>query len=103
MALFGEHLLAWRKAKRLSQTALARSARLSQSTLSDLECNRMDPTLGTVRRLAAALEVSLGGLLEQKPPTASLNRHQLDRIAPRALRLSRKRLSPSEERWVTAL
>ncbi len=103
MALLGEHLLAWRRAKRLNQTRLAQSAGLAQSTLSDLECNRIDPTLGTVRRLAAVLGITPGELIDRKPSTTVLDRHQLDRIARRALRLSREKLSPSEERLAAAL
>lgn len=47
----------------MSQTALARKARLSRERLSRLEADRYDPSVGVVQRLAKALSASLMELL----------------------------------------
>ena len=47
----------------MSQTALARKARLSRERLSRLEADRYDPSVGVVQRLAKALGASLMELL----------------------------------------
>ena len=52
-----------RDGKGMSQTALAKKARLSREHLSRLEAGRYDPSVGVVQRLAKALGVSLMELL----------------------------------------
>jgi len=52
-----------RKAKGLSQVALAARAQLTREHLSRLEAGRYDPTLGTLNRLAWALGVPVTDLL----------------------------------------
>ena len=52
-----------RKAKGLSQGALAAKAQLTREHLSRLEAGRYDPTLGTLSRLARALGVPVTDLL----------------------------------------
>lgn len=47
----------------MSQTALAKKARISREHLSRLEAGRYDPSVGVVQRLAKALGVSLMELL----------------------------------------
>jgi transcriptional regulator with XRE-family HTH domain len=53
-----------RAARGLSQEALARKARISRGYLARLETARQDPTLGVLARLAKALGVSVGTLVE---------------------------------------
>jgi transcriptional regulator with XRE-family HTH domain len=47
----------------VSQTALAKKARISREHLNRLEAGRYDPAVGVVQRLAKALGVSLTELL----------------------------------------
>jgi transcriptional regulator with XRE-family HTH domain len=49
---------------RLSQRALAEKAGLSREYLARLETGRQDPTLSTLEKLAKALGVKVGKLLE---------------------------------------
>jgi len=53
-----------RQAKGLSQTALARRARLSRVYVNNLEAGKYDSTLGVLKRLAKALGVPVTALLE---------------------------------------
>jgi transcriptional regulator with XRE-family HTH domain len=53
-----------RKAKGLSQYALAKAAGVSREYLRKLEAGGSDPTVGMLTRLAKALGVSLMELLE---------------------------------------
>jgi XRE family transcriptional regulator of biofilm formation len=47
-----------------SQETLAKKAGLSRGYLLRLEAGRQDPTLGTMTKLAKALKVTVGELLE---------------------------------------
>jgi transcriptional regulator with XRE-family HTH domain len=53
-----------RKSKRLSQYAVAKKTGLSREYIRQLEEGQSDPTVGTLRRLAVALDVSLVALVE---------------------------------------
>ena len=53
-----------RKAKGLSQTALAQKARVSRAYVFRLEAGGSDPTVGVLQRLAKALGVPVAKLLE---------------------------------------
>jgi transcriptional regulator with XRE-family HTH domain len=59
----GMKLKKLREAKSVSQTALAKKARISREHLNRLEAGRYDPAVGVVQRLAKALGVSLTELL----------------------------------------
>ena len=52
-----------RKAKKLSQYALAKAARISRVYVKKLEDGRSDPTVGMLQRLAKALGVPMTELL----------------------------------------
>ena len=54
-----------RKQRQLTQVQLAKSAKITQSNLSQLEANnsRFSPSLPVLKRLAKALGVSVGELL----------------------------------------
>jgi transcriptional regulator with XRE-family HTH domain len=52
-----------RESKGMTQTALAKKARISREHLNRLEAGRYDPAVGVVQRLARALGVSLMELL----------------------------------------
>lgn len=59
----GKRLKKLREAKGMSQAALAEKADLSRGYLLRLEAGRQDPTLGTLERLADALDVPLKKLI----------------------------------------
>lgn len=79
---FPAHLKSWRVARGLSQAALAERAGIFRPNLIDLESGKRDCTLKTLQRLARALEISPGRLLDSLPEEpAHLNRHQVDALA----------------------
>jgi transcriptional regulator with XRE-family HTH domain len=53
--------------------------------VSRLEKGKVDPTLSSLRRLASALRVQVGQLVEQTPPSKTLGREEMDRLARGAL------------------
>ena len=63
----GRRLSAQRALRGLPQAALARRAGLDPSYLSRIENGRIQPTVRTAARLAAALDVSLEELLAESP------------------------------------
>ena len=61
---FGERLKELRLSRRLDQDDFARAANLHRSHVSQIENARLDPTLSTLYKLAKALGMSVGELLE---------------------------------------
>lgn len=57
-------LKAWRARRGLTQKQLAARAKLSHGYLARLEIGRHDPTLGILKKLARALRVKIGQLVE---------------------------------------
>jgi putative transcriptional regulator len=57
-------LKALREEKGLSQAVLAKKAKITREYVNRLEAGRYDPTVGVLRRLAKALGVPVGKLLE---------------------------------------
>ena len=91
MLVFGQAVKIWRGQRELSQAQLARLAGLSRPNLSAIERGRRDVTLGTLRALAVALDVTPGTLADGIPPglpgeAASLSRQALERIADGVVR-----------------
>lgn len=82
----GHQVVAWRRHHGLTQAALALKTGLTRLTISKLERGEVDPTLSSVRRLAAAFGISVGQLVDQAPPSKPLTRHELDRLARAAIR-----------------
>lgn len=78
--------MAWRRYGGLTQAVLAERANLSRPYLSRLEKGKADPALSALRRLALALDVSVGELIEELPPEKALGREEMDRLARGALR-----------------
>jgi len=60
---FGNRLRLLRQAAGLSQKVLARAAKLTQQTISQLERGGSQPSWGTVCRLAGALQITPTGFL----------------------------------------
>jgi transcriptional regulator with XRE-family HTH domain len=61
---FAVKLKALRESRALTQEALARKAGMSRAYLARLEMGRHDPPLSRLRKLARALGVPVGELLE---------------------------------------
>lgn len=53
-----------RRAKGLTQDAVAKKARISRTYMTNLEAGKYDPTVGVARRIARALGVKVSELLE---------------------------------------
>lgn len=81
MNTWGARLGAWRIARGLTQAALAKRARLPQPAVSGAERGTRDISLRTLCRIADALAVSPGTLLDRDPPRLALDRHRIDAVA----------------------
>jgi transcriptional regulator with XRE-family HTH domain len=86
MILFGENILLWRLHRSLSQKQLAILTNIPRPNVSDIEKGKQDVTLGTIRSLAQALDVSPGRLVNGEPPghdrwKGDLSREAMERIA----------------------
>jgi len=82
----GYHIMAWRRRQKLTQARLAEDANLSRPFLSRLEKGKADPALSSLRRLALALGVSVGQLIDELPEERILRRDEMDRLARGAWR-----------------
>jgi transcriptional regulator with XRE-family HTH domain len=60
----------WRAVRGLSQRALAERAKVGQVLIARLELGQTDPRISTLRRLAEALNVTVGELVDGAPGTA---------------------------------
>lgn len=86
MQPIGQTIYLWRAVKGITQGELARDSGVSRPNLSAIEQGGRDLTVQTLRRIAAALRVSAGTLVDgvgPKPKFApvNLNRYSLDRVA----------------------
>jgi transcriptional regulator with XRE-family HTH domain len=88
--MLGSHLIAWRSHRALSQGALAEKTTLPRPYISKLERNMADPSLSVLRRLAGALGVSVGELVDAKPPSKTMDRFELDELARTLYRRHRR-------------
>lgn len=109
MALpFGQALYLWRRARGLTQAALAQRAKVSRPNLSAIERGKREVTLPTVRVLATALGMRPGTLVDGVPPLAaegrrpSLSRETIERLAD-AVAFGRPIADPGEQEVVAAL
>jgi transcriptional regulator with XRE-family HTH domain len=100
--LFGEKLLAWRRYRGLTQTALAKETGVAQPNLAALEAGRLEPKLSTVQRLAAALRIPAGRLIDYYPPRTRWNRHRIDAFVEQAMKGESAPTSP-QYRMASAL
>ena len=66
----GEQVKEWREALGLSQRDLAERAGVGYVLVARLELGQTDPRLSTLRRLAEALNVTVGDLVDGKPGMA---------------------------------
>src|SRR6185312_11287307 len=92
MRAFGETVLAWRLTRGMTQTQLARAARVPRPNLSAIERGDREVTLRTLRALALALDVRPGALVDGEMPNAPgapFTRTQMERIADAAVQGTR--------------
>jgi transcriptional regulator with XRE-family HTH domain len=82
----GYHIMAWRRSAGVTQLDLAARAGLSRPYLSRLEKGKVDPALSIVRRLAVALNLGAGQLIDELPPERAMSRDEMDQLARGALR-----------------
>lgn len=82
MVPFSAQLRCWRQSRGYSQGELALRAGMPRPNLVDLETGRRDCTVRTLIKIAEALAVSPGTLLDQRPEgISSLNRFEIDEVA----------------------
>ena len=83
MSDIGPQISAWRKFRGFSQEDLAQRAAISRPNLSAIEKTHRDLTLSTLRRLAEALNISAGTLIDEAPAQHQplRDRHQIDELA----------------------
>lgn len=99
---FGQAVFLWRLERRLTQAALAGRAGLPRPNLSAIERGARTVSLPTIRRLAQALDVRPGILVDGVPPVAEkssplpLSRQVVERIAD-AVAFSRPLAKPDEQ------
>src|SRR6185295_13020942 len=99
----GYHIMAWRRRMGLTQAELAGRANLSRPYLSRLEKGKADPALSSLRRLAVALDVPVGQLIEELPAEQTLSRNEMDSLARGALRPGTKEAHAQPETRILAL
>ncbi len=87
---FSSQLILWREHQALSQQALAEKTDLTRAYLSRLEGGKGDPSLSVLRRLAAALGLSIGAFLDEVPSRPSFTREELDQLARAVYHPTRK-------------
>ena len=99
--LVGYNIGAWRRARNLTQALLAVRAGIPQAAVSNIEAGRRDVSLRTLYRLASALGLRPGELLDLEPPRTALTRHELDAVA-RSVVTGRGVLPPAHRRLADA-
>lgn len=77
----GETIQLWRGHKRLTQAVLADRAGISRPNLSAIEQGARDMTIQTLRRIAGALEITPGTLVDGLGPTQPTPKEHYDRFA----------------------
>jgi len=73
--------MSWRRYRSLTQVTLAARSGVSRPYLSRLEKAKADPALSAIRKLAVALDISIGQLVEELPPERVLSRSEMDQLA----------------------
>src|SRR3989338_610199 len=88
MTPFGDKLAAWRLFRGLTQEQIAGKSGVPRPNLVALEKGRRECTLSTLHRLALAVGITPGTLLDRDPPgyrRKGVGRHTVDRLARRLL------------------
>jgi transcriptional regulator with XRE-family HTH domain len=80
-----KQIMRWRRSRGHTQAQLADAAGLTRAYISRLESGHADPSMSSVTRIAEALGLGLGQLLEGQPEQTPLDRDALDGLARAAL------------------
>jgi len=64
---FGRRVRRFREALTLTQQELSRRAHIGRTHVAKIELGLLEPTVGTIERLAKALHVTPGQLFEDEP------------------------------------
>ncbi|MEK3947314.1 helix-turn-helix transcriptional regulator [Paenibacillus sp. FSL H7-0703] len=83
----GQNIKTLRKQKKLTQVELAKKANMSRSYLADVEGNRYNPSLETLRSIADALGVSISVITDDEDVTISTERYKAARELPSILKV----------------
>ncbi len=83
--MIGSQLIRWRRARGLTQSALARLALVTPANLCAIESGRRDCTVRTLVRLARVLNIEPAELLRPVPVRHISGRFALDAVARAAL------------------
>ena len=67
----GENIKLYRKKQKLTQVQLADKANISRSYLADVENNRYNPSVDTLKNISIALGVNLNELLSDNESTST--------------------------------
>lgn len=108
MRQLSQTLWLWRQHRGLTQAALAQRARIARPNLSAIERGKREVTVGTLRALAAGLDVRPGVLVDGVAPQAhrggplSFSRDTVERMAD-AVAFGRPVADPRERAVVEAL
>ena len=70
LALLGDQVSGWRRARGLTQAELESRAGLAHNALSRIENGQVSPRLSSLERIAAALELTTEELQFRKPPVS---------------------------------
>lgn len=101
MVNLAENIYLWRIFRGLSQEQLAKRSGVPRPNLSSLESGKREPSLPTLRLLAAGLGVTAGGLVNGVPPInlkpASLSRDVLENIVKASLGKENVRLTAQQK------
>lgn len=82
----GLQLLAWRQFRQITQNKLEQRSGISRPYLSRLERGEIDPSLNTLRRLAAAFEIKVGDLVDKAPHRKKISKSDINMLAIGAIK-----------------
>lgn len=98
---FGENLYLWRVSRGLSQEELAKKAGIPRPNLSAIENGKKEPSLSTLRLLAACLNVTAGALINGVPPIhfnkSFFTRESLETVVRASLGRNISRIRPKQK------
>ena len=93
LASVGVQVASWRRARGLTQTDLEARAGLAHNALSRIENDRVSPRLGSLERIARALDLTVEELQFRRPPQAAA-----ESLAPDTAKLIARLDALSEDR-----
>jgi transcriptional regulator with XRE-family HTH domain len=71
--MIGDNIKFFREKAKMTQVELAKKASISRSYLADVERNRYNPSLDTLKAIASALNVSVNSLIGEKDENSNHN------------------------------